>query len=138
MTTESLSNRAGTFAAGRDAVLSGKTLNNESWFAGTESLVQQYRFVGVKNPWGGGGGGGVLPEDNPYFDNGVPFSFFYKQLNAAFRKNDSASVIYIPDGDPVLKRSEDSELYRSVITAGRKLTAEFTEKTGNGTLVPNA
>lgn len=138
VTTESLSNRAGTFAAGRDAVLSGKTLNNESWFAGTESLVQQYRFVGVKNPSDSENHSIFLPEDNPYFDNGVPFSFFYKQLNAAFRKNDSASVIYIPDGDPVLKRSEDSELYRSVITAGRKLTAEFTEKTGNGTLVPNA
>ncbi|HAS8353401.1 TPA: filamentous hemagglutinin N-terminal domain-containing protein, partial [Vibrio vulnificus] len=128
-----LSNRAGTLAAGRDAILSGKTLSNESWFAGTESLVQQYRFTGVKKPFDSENHSIFMPEENPYFDNGVPFSFFYKRL-----QSDQKSITYVPDGDPVLKRSEDSELYRSVITAGRKLTAEFTEKTGNGTLVPNA
>ncbi|WP_405471077.1 hemagglutinin repeat-containing protein (plasmid) [Morganella morganii] len=138
LTAGVLSNRAGTLAAGRDAALSGKTLSNESWFAGTESLVQQYRFTGIKKPYDSENHRIFRPEENPYFDNGVPFSFFYKQLHSAFRKNDSESVFYIPDGDPVLKRSEGSELYRSVITAGRKLTAEFTEKTGNGTLVPNA
>lgn len=139
LTAGELSNRAGTLAAGRDAKLSGKTLSNESWFAGTESLVQQYRYTGTPSSAGNNDDLAVLlPEENPYFDKGIPYSYFYKHLNAAFNKDNKKGIRYIPDGDPVLKRSEDSELYRSVITAGRKLTAAFTEKIGNGTLVPNA
>ncbi|CNG77116.1 putative adhesin/hemolysin precursor [Yersinia frederiksenii] len=121
VTAQTLDNLASDIFSNGDISLTGNTLNNQSWLAGTETRYQTYRT-------------GELPQSRHWYEVSK-----LKPLNIfALGQIEDQSVTYTADGDIRTERSEDSQLYRSVIQAGGAVNAHFTGDMSNTTATPNA
>ncbi|OKP50299.1 filamentous hemagglutinin [Serratia marcescens] len=108
-----LDNQASDILAANNAVLSGNSLNNQSWFSGTEKRYQTYQY-----------GYGLSEVPKPKTD---------KSKGELTQKY----IVYTATGETRYERGE-GELYRSVIQAGGAVDANFKGNISNTTLTPNA
>ncbi|NBJ32318.1 filamentous hemagglutinin N-terminal domain-containing protein [Serratia fonticola] len=108
-----LNNRASDILANNNAYLSGGSLNNESWFSGSETRYQTYQY-----------GYGLNKVPVPETD----------KVKGEITQN---YIVYTATGEVRYERGE-GELYRSVIQAGGEINANFTHDISNTTVTPNA
>ncbi|MGP2467998.1 hemagglutinin repeat-containing protein [Yersinia sp. 2540 StPb PI] len=121
VTAQRFDNLASDILSNGDISLTGNTLNNQSWLAGTETRYQTYRT-------------GELPQSRYWYEVSK-----LRPLNIyALGQIKDQSVTYTADGDIRTERSEDSQLYRSVIQASGAVNAHFTGDISNTTATPNA
>jgi filamentous hemagglutinin len=108
-----LDNQASDILANNNASLSGGSLNNQSWFSGSETRYQTYQYgYGLNNV--------PVPETNT--------------VKGTLTQN---YILYTATGEVRYERGE-GELYRSVIQAGGAVNANFTSDISNTTVTPNA
>ncbi|MFJ7500074.1 hemagglutinin repeat-containing protein [Serratia grimesii] len=117
-----LDNLASDVLADGDIALTGSTLNNQSWAAGTETRYQTYTYQ--KPPL-------------PGSDNTPKVSAVFAINDYAKGKIDDKNIHYKASGDVRTVRTDDG-VYRSVIQAGGAVNANFSDDIGNTTLTPNA
>ncbi|CAI1014096.1 hemagglutinin repeat-containing protein [Serratia quinivorans] len=117
-----LDNLASDILADGDIALTGSTLNNQSWAAGTETRYQTYTYQ--KPPL-------------PGSDNTPKVSAVSAINNYAKGKIDDKNIHYKASGDVRTERTDDG-VYRSVIQAGGAVNAKFTDDISNTTVTPNA
>jgi filamentous hemagglutinin len=117
-----LDNLASDILADGDIALTGSTLNNQSWAAGTETRYQTYAYQ--KPPL-------------PGSDNTPKVSAVFAINDYAKGKIDDKNIHYKASGDVRTVRTDDG-VYRSVIQAGGAVNANFNDDIGNTTLTPNA
>ncbi|CAI1157191.1 hemagglutinin repeat-containing protein [Serratia quinivorans] len=117
-----LDNLASDILADGDIALTGSTLNNQSWAAGTETRYQTYTYQ--KPPL-------------PGSDNTPKVSAVSAINNYAKGKIDDKNIHYKASGDVRTERIDDG-VYRSVIQAGGAVNAKFTDDISNTTVTPNA
>ncbi|WP_337262563.1 MULTISPECIES: two-partner secretion domain-containing protein [unclassified Serratia (in: enterobacteria)] len=114
----SLDNQASQILAGNTISLTGGTLNNQSYEAGTVTRYQTY-----------------TPQKNPFasFENVSPEKPNPSTVDG-YKDN---PILYLANGDFRLEQS-GGEAYRSVIQAGGVVNAHFTSDISNTTVIPNA
>ncbi|WP_411227943.1 filamentous hemagglutinin N-terminal domain-containing protein [Serratia quinivorans] len=117
-----LDNLASDILADGDIALTGSTLNNQSWAAGTETRYQTYTYQ--KPPL-------------PGSDNTPKVSAVSAINNYAKGKIDDKNIHYKASGDVRTERTDDG-VYRSVLQAGGAVNAKFTDDISNTTVTPNA
>ncbi|WP_167519927.1 hemagglutinin repeat-containing protein [Serratia proteamaculans] len=117
-----LDNLASDILADGDIALTGSTLNNQSWAAGTETRYQTYTYQ--KPPL-------------PGSDNKPKVSAVSAINDYAKSKIEDKNIHYKASGDVRTERTDDG-VYRSVIQAGGAVNANFSDDIGNTTLTPNA
>ncbi|NTX80779.1 filamentous hemagglutinin N-terminal domain-containing protein [Serratia proteamaculans] len=117
-----LDNLASDILAEGDIALTGSTLNNQSWAAGTETRYQTYTYQ--KPPL-------------PGSDNKPKVSAVSAINDYAKSKIEDKNIHYKASGDVRTERTDDG-VYRSVIQAGGAVNANFSDDIGNTTLTPNA
>ncbi|SUB83924.1 Filamentous hemagglutinin [Pragia fontium] len=130
-----LQNHASDMLANRNIFLSGDSLNNQSWFSGTETRYQTYvsQSLAPKNI---DGPYTLIPiEKELMLDEGVDYSWYYKNYGRIAKLK---YIYYKSTGETSFERSNDSELYRSTIQAGGTLQASFNNDISNTTAVANA
>ena len=120
LTAQAFDNQASNILANGNAYLTGNTLNNQSWLAGTETRYQTYRTD-------------ELPESR----RGYVVSKLQPMNDYAFGKITDRYVTYTSDGEVRTERSE-GEIYRAVIQAGGNVVANFANDLSNTTTSPNA
>ncbi|MFV9066265.1 hemagglutinin repeat-containing protein [Serratia fonticola] len=120
LTAQAFDNQASNILANGNAYLTGNTLNNQSWLAGTETRYQTYRTD-------------ELPKSRPQYvvSELLPINDY------ALGKIDDRYVTYTSDGEVRTERSE-GEIYRAVIQAGGNVVANFASDLSNTTTSPNA
>ncbi|CAI1914868.1 MULTISPECIES: hemagglutinin repeat-containing protein [Serratia] len=117
-----LDNLASDILADGDIALTGSTLNNQSWAAGTETRYQTYTYQ--KPPL-------------PGSDNTPKVSAVSAINNYAKGKIDDKNIHYKASGEVRTERTDDG-VYRSVLQAGGAVNAKFTDDISNTTVTPNA
>ncbi|CAI1845497.1 Filamentous hemagglutinin [Serratia quinivorans] len=117
-----LDNLASDILADGDIAITGSTLNNQSWAAGTETRYQTYTYQ--KPPL-------------PGSDNKPKVSAVSAINDYAKSKIEDKNIHYKASGDVRTERTDDG-VYRSVIQAGGAVNANFSDDIGNTTLTPNA
>jgi filamentous hemagglutinin len=117
-----LDNLASDILADGDIALTGSTLNNQSWAAGTETRYQTYTYQ--KPPL-------------PGSDNKPKVSAVSAINDYAKSKIEDKNIHYKASGDVRTERTDDG-VYRSVVQAGGAVNANFSDDIGNTTLTPNA
>lgn len=106
-----MENNASFILANRDAVLSGKTLNNQSWIESTQTRYLTYTYGGSEYATESG-----ISSQNG--TGGVDYIYFISQGN-------------------IRTESQDGGAYRSVIQAGGNVIANFTRDISNTTTTAN-
>ncbi|AGP46195.1 hemagglutinin repeat-containing protein [Serratia plymuthica] len=117
-----LDNLASDIMANGDIALSGGTLNNQSWAAGTETRYQTYTYQKPALP------GSDRP---PRVSEVSPINDYSKG------KIDDKHIHYKASGEVRTERTDDG-VYRSVIQAGGAVNASFTDTISNTAVTPNA
>ncbi|WP_170865759.1 hemagglutinin repeat-containing protein [Serratia plymuthica] len=117
-----LDNLASDILANGDIALSGGTLNNQSWAAGTETRYQTYTYQKPELP------GSDRP---PRVSEVSPINDYSKG------KIDDKHIHYKASGEVRTERTDDG-VYRSVIQAGGAVNASFTDTISNTAVTPNA
>ena len=120
LTAQAFDNQASNILANGNAYLTGNTLNNQSWLAGTETRYQTYRTD-------------ELPESRRWY----VVSKLQPMNDYALGKITDRYVTYTSDGEVRTERTE-GEIYRSVIQAGGNVVANFANDLSNTTTSPNA
>lgn len=120
LSAQALDNQASNILANGNAYLTGNTLNNQSWLAGTETRYQTYRTD-------------ELPKSRPQY----VVSKLQPMTDYALSKIDDRYVTYTSNGEVRTERTE-GEIYRSVIQAGGNVVANFANDLSNTTTSPNA
>jgi len=125
----SLDNFASLLMAGQNVALSGNTLNNQSWQAGTETVYWQYKYVPYttwteKRP----------DYADPLLDlaGPMPWTDGYSSAEAPT----SSQIKFIFQGRET--EAALGDIYRSVIQAGGTVKATFTSDISNTNTTANA
>lgn len=108
-----LNNRAGYLLAGNGMNLSGKSLNNQSWFGYSEDEYKVYRFSGKTGKVSSLKGSPASGNDN------------------------NRRVTYTLDGAPQYETHTTDQALRAVIQAGGQVTANFTSNISNTATTSN-
>ncbi|MBK5073804.1 hemagglutinin repeat-containing protein [Budviciaceae bacterium CWB-B4] len=135
ITSGRLDNYASDILANGDAYLSGGSLNNQSWFSGSETQYQTYQYK--PNTLDGKLIGDLINYTIIRDSEGKILSYYDVDRDEYIRFT-SGNFVYTATGDRRFERSDDSELYRSTIQAGGNLYASFDNDISNTTTVANA
>lgn len=124
-----LDNLASLLMAGRNVTLSGTKLNNQSWQAGTDTVYWLYQYVPysdwtVKSP-------GYA---NPLLELSAPWP--WDGSGSSVRSPLSSTIRFVYQGRET--ETAAGELFRSVISAGGNVSANFTNDISNATTTANA
>lgn len=129
VSASSLDNLASLLMAGRNVTLSGNKLNNQSWQAGTDTVYWLYQYVPysdwtVKSP-------GYA---NPLLELSAPWP--WDDSGSSVRSPLSSTIRFVYQGRET--ETAAGELFRSVISAGGNVSANFTNDISNATTTANA
>ena len=129
VSASSLDNLASLLMAGRNVTLSGNKLNNQSWQAGTDTVYWLYQYVPysdwtVKSP-------GYA---NPLLELSAPWP--WDGGGSSVRSPLSSTIRFVYQGRET--ETAAGELFRSVISAGGNVSANFTNDISNATTTANA
>ncbi|HCC6167112.1 TPA: hemagglutinin repeat-containing protein [Citrobacter amalonaticus] len=129
VSASSLDNLASLLMAGRNVTLSGNKLNNQSWQAGTDTVYWLYQYVPysdwtVKSP-------GYA---NPLLELSAPWP--WDGSGSSVRSPLSSTIRFVYQGRET--ETAAGELFRSVISAGGNVSANFTNDISNATTTANA
>ncbi|MCE0814296.1 hemagglutinin repeat-containing protein, partial [Buttiauxella sp. S04-F03] len=107
-----MENNASNILAARNAILSGSTLNNQSWMESNQTLYLTYSYSGI----------------------------VYATESSISSQNGTGGVNFISFTSQGKTRTEsqNGETYRAVIQAGDKIIANFTRDISNTTTTANA
>lgn len=125
----SLDNLASLLMAGRNVTLSGNKLNNQSWQTGTDTVYWLYQYVPysdwtVKSP-------GYA---NPLLELSAPWP--WDGVGRSVRSPLSSTIRFVYQGRET--ETAAGEIFRSVISAGGNVSANFTNDISNTTTTANA
>lgn len=129
VSASSLNNLASLLMAGRNVTLSGNKLNNQSWQAGTDTVYWLYQYVPysdwtVKSP-------GYA---NPLLELSAPWP--WDGVGRSVRSPRSSTIRFVYQGRET--ETAAGEIFRSAISAGGNVSANFTNNISNATTTANA
>ncbi|MDM2736342.1 hemagglutinin repeat-containing protein [Citrobacter sp. Ct235] len=129
VSASSLNNLASLLMAGRNVTLSGNKLNNQSWQAGTDTVYWLYQYVPysdwtVKSP-------GYA---NPLLELSAPWP--WDGVGRSVRSPRSSTIRFVYQGRET--ETAAGEIFRSAISAGGNVSANFTNNISNTTTTANA
>ncbi|WP_445335768.1 hemagglutinin repeat-containing protein [Citrobacter koseri] len=124
-----LDNLASLLMAGQHAALSGNVLNNQSWQAGTNTVYWLYRYIPYSS-WTEKRPGYA----DPLLELSAPSPWDHG--GSSIRAPLSSSIRFVYQGRET--ETVDGEIFRSVISVGGKVSADFTNDISNTTVTANA